>query len=291
MPIAAKEKEAEADRVPSDVVVNDISPTRRLTPKNILIKLLYNPLTWLAIGAHLLLLVVPFNPNATTTDVIEEPEEEVDESIPIDILNLSELATAAPPPETPPPPSPATPPPAPVPALAAPVPAPVAEVPAEAEPLEPEVPTEPESQELEVPVEEVLQDPPAYDPTGNQNYFVGQISNLGIDTYEGVVAYPDSRDFEKGNGDSFLDFTNPIDPAPLPTSRDAVYMDEQLSDVITTLNNSYGGSVNITPVQEYAGELLYELSDGDGNVFLHVSLVEFRSGSTLLVMWPANPNG
>ncbi|MEM6598961.1 MAG: hypothetical protein AAF635_12530, partial [Cyanobacteria bacterium P01_C01_bin.69] len=132
---------------------------------------------------------------------------------------------------------------------------------------------------------------PAYDPTGNQTYFVGEIANLGIAINSGFVAFPDSRDFEKANADSFLNFADPINPGPLSNSLDAKYLDEQLTDVIKILIDSYGGSVSITPIDDYAGELLYELSDQEGNVFMHVSLVEFKSGSTLIVMWPENPNG
>ena len=273
-----------------NAMVSDVAPTRRLLPKKILLKLLYNPLTWLAVGAHVLLLVVPFDPSLAPSEVVEEPQEDVDESIPVDILNLSEIATAAPPPEKPP--APPEPIPTQVPApVAPPVPSPVSEDPVPSEPVEPEEPAESDFSEDPQSEEDPLSGGnDAYDPTGNQNYFVGEIANLGIDTFTGVVAYPDASNFEKENGDSFLDFSDPLNPAPLTSSLDAKFMDEQISDVITTLNNSYGGSVNINPVESYAGELLYELSDTTGNVFMHISLVEFKTGSTLIVMWPNNPN-
>lgn len=278
---------------PSAAVEGESVPTRRLSPKVFLIKLLYNPLTWLAIGAHVLLLIVPFDPNVKTAEVIEAPEEDADESIAVDILNLAELASPTPPPESPSDPPPAVPPPAAPVAAPPPVPAaaPVAEDPA-AEP-------EPLPDESDVPLDPPVPDPPsapdppppAYDPTETQNAFVGNIAQLGIDTFTGTVQFPPDSFFSKGNGASFLDFSDPINPAPLAHSRDAVWMDEQLSDVIKTLNETYGEHVVLTPVGDYAGELLYELTDATGNSFMHVSLVEFRSGSTLVVMWPTNPNG
>lgn len=305
MPPAIQEKSAEEDAYESgassqDFTLSEVAPRRRHSPKELLVRLFYSPLTWLAIGAHVLLLIVPFDPSARTPEVTEEQAEEtVDESIPIDILNLAELATPTPPPEQPaatPPAQTATPPPVPAPAAALPA---AVEEPAPLEPVGPEelLDEEPVGGDEDTGPDETEIDSTGgeesanYDPTENQNYFVGQIANLGISVFEGVVQYPAAEDFDQGNGDRFLNFADPLNPVPLPESRDAVYMDEQVSDVIATLNNAYGGSVQITQADAYADELLYALSDVEDNVFMYVSLVEFKSGSTLVVMWPNNPNG
>jgi hypothetical protein len=68
--------------------------SRRLTFK----KLLYHPLTWLALGLHALLLAVPMG--ADSPPEAAEPEAE---DVAVDILNLSEIATTKPPSTTSPP--------------------------------------------------------------------------------------------------------------------------------------------------------------------------------------------
>lgn len=245
--------------------------------------LLYHPLTWLAIGAHIVLLVVPFNPDKPAAVEPEEPEEEIDESIPVDILNLSALSAPQPPPDapepaTPPPPAPTAAPPPP----SAPPPPAASSVPEPAAPVAPE-PATPE------PASPVAPEPatPAYSPGGDQNAFTGNLGNLGLNSY---TFLPDAGMFPSGNGDRFLDLSDPNTPGPLPGSLGAQWNDKQPGDVLGVMQDAYAGSGLIfTEWTPYEGEQVYQLSNPDGNPFMYVSVVNMN-GSSLLVMWPDDPS-
>jgi len=264
---------------------NPKNKTRR--PRLTVKQILYHPLTWLAVGAHIGLLFVPFNPSAPSAAEPDVPEEDIDESVPVDILNLADISTPTPPAESTPPPvtPPAAPPPA-VPAaapVAAPEPSPVAEPTAIPE----AAPVTPQSDPVTSPTEPA---PPAYDPSGDQQVFVGHINAIGIDNYRDTLGLPGPNTFPKGNGASFLDFANPVAPVPIAGARDAVWMDKQPLDVLEKLKQTYEpAGVTFSQMDSYGGELLYELTNPDGQPFMHVSLVDFATGSSLLVMWSASP--
>ena len=267
---------------------SNASHTRRLSPKKILIKLLYSPLIWLAVGAHVLLLVVPFDPSVKTEEVVEEPEAEIVESIPVDILNLSAIASSTPPPEAAPPAPVSAAPPAPVS-----VPTPV-EVPAP--PVVNEAPAEAQPENLRVealPLEDApVEESPAYYPSADSGVFlesINRFSEVGIQTYGDQL--PTENSFSsKGNGQSFLvigaDITQ--NSSPVDGALNAIWMDKNLDQILPLLSQTYGG--DFAPVGEYAQEPVYELRNPQGEVVIHVSLVSLK-GSTLLVTWESSPLG
>lgn len=242
--------------------------------------LLYHPLTWLAIGAHVVLLVVPFNPDKPVAVEPEESEEEIDESIPVDILNLSALSAPEPPPDAPLP-EPVTTPPAPT---AAPPPAEVPAPPAvTAEPAVPDpatpTPATPDPPEEDPP-------PPAYDPGGDQTAFTGNLGRLGLNAY---TFLPEPGMFPNGNSDRFLNFADPNNPVPLSGSLGAQLNDKQPGNVLGVMQDAYAGSgLVFTEWTPYEGEKLYQLSNPDGKPFMYVSVVDMN-GSSLLVMWSEDP--
>lgn len=242
--------------------------------------LLYHPLTWLAVGAHIGLLVVPFNPDNPAAVEPEEPEEAIDASIPVDILNLSALSAPEPPPDAPNP-GPVTPPPAPTAALPPPTAAPVpAAEPAPAA-LEPAAPPETE------PATPPPPPPPAYSPGGDQNAFTGNLGNLGLNTFPYL---PELSSFPNENGDKFLDFTDKDNPVPRSDSLGAQWTDKQPDNVLGLMQDAYAGSgLLFTEWTPYEGDVVYQLSNPDGNPFMYVSVVN-TNGSSLLVMWPDDPS-
>lgn len=298
MPSAIKEKSieekpSEGAIASSDSLASDATSTRRLSPKKVLIKLLYNPLTWLAIGAHVLLLLVPFDPSVKTAEVIEEPEAEEDESIPVDILNLSALSRPEPP-ETPPPTEP--PPPTSVPVDVPPPPA--VPIPSES-PVSPAASTDPppafDPSTPPDPTDPPEPTPPPYNANGDRTQFLSNLDGLqGLSSYRGTAnELPAALNFgRKGHGSYFLDFSNPNVTVPLANSLDAIwYKDSQVADVVQTMRNSYEPyDYQLLQVDDYAQEELYELIEPEGNTVMFVSAVNFP-GSVLLVMWPDNPNG
>ena len=268
--------------------------TRTLSRPDTFKKILYHPLTWSAVGFHLLLLTVPFStaPKAVVEDAIAE-----EEAMPVDLLNLSEIATA-----TPPPPEPETTPPAPTapqpvaapapapPPTAAPAPPPVAAAPAAVPTPAPPIPTAPQP-----PV-------PAYDSTADRKVFIqgfDSIAAAGLNEYDEM---PLASSFSKNNANYFLgptalstNFQNPVkanDLGALPTgAATAKYTDKQPKDVLQQVQSSFAPTgVTFTQVGEYGQEPLYELKKPTGETFAFVSLVGFQ-GSTLTVVWTQNPNG
>lgn len=257
---------------------------RRITLK----KVLYHPLTWLAIGFHVLLLVVPFGGGADS-DLAATPEEETDEAIPVDLLNLSDIATSTPPPaETPPaaapPPPPTAAPPAqpppPSPSQAA-APEPAAAPPTEvaepaAAPVEPAAP-DPVAVPQEAP-------PPAYDPAQDQSVFIANLGAVGLNDYtdQGLPTPNFFRNPE--NAGYFLN-----GDAPAQGAASARWVDKSPNDVLAQLQTSYAPTgIAFTKLDDYAGEMLYQLTTPTGETFMHVSLVRLK-GSTLLVIWQDRP--
>lgn len=261
-----------------------------IVQQSVVKKVLYHPLTWLAVGVHIALLFVPFSPTSPSVAQSEAPEEEADESIPVDILNLADISAPTPPADVPPPatsPPPAAAPPTAPPPTAAPAPAPAApEQPAPAP-----TPAVPAETPAAAPIEASSPPPPpAYDPSGDQQVFVGHIDAIGIKNYRDQLGLPGANTFPKGNGATFLDFANPAMPAPTAGARDAVWMDKQPLDVLAKLKETYEpAGVTFTQLDSYGGELLYQLINPDGQPFMHVSLVDFATGSSLLVMWSDSP--
>lgn len=78
-----------------------VSLTSNRSSRHLLLKkALYHPLTWLALGLHALLLVIPLNSHLPATEP-EAHEPEVSEEVAVDVLNLSDVATATPPSQKP----------------------------------------------------------------------------------------------------------------------------------------------------------------------------------------------
>ena len=280
----------------SGVVDTTILPPA--VPRLTLKKTLYHPLTGLAIAAHLLLLIVPFNKPQSSTSAPEITEDASDDAIPVDILNLSVLSKPAPPAPNvadPPPPPLA----APVAPVAPPVAPPVAAVipealPVEALPAESPVEQQPAEQPSASPVEEQL---PAYIPKADQEAFISEgiealsAGTNGIKNYREIGLPPEAY-FDQGNAVSFLDYrTNP--PSLVAGSIDAVWMDKQAERVAEQIETTYGpNGVQLVPLTPYQGELLYEMLTPNNDTMMFISLVNFPSkGSSLMVTWSVNPLG
>ena len=265
-------------------------------------KIFFHPLTWIAVGVHIAMLAIPFDPTPPPSEEKQIADEEV-EAIPVDILNLSEIATDTPPPPTqappPAPPPPVTAPPAP---QAIP-PEPIAEAPLEEEiveePLEPlpaEVPVEAEPTEAEptelvpnapIPQELAAQDPatPAYDPSSDQQIFISGLSNLGVTDHTANGLPLPSFFRNPGNAGFFVDGDNPA-----PGATNANWLEGTPAQIFAQMETNYAAS-NLTfqPLDPYGGEPLYALTTATGEIPMYVSLVELK-GSTLLVTWPQDPN-
>ncbi|MGC1306628.1 MAG: hypothetical protein WA885_05320 [Phormidesmis sp.] len=254
---------------------------RRLTIK----KVLYHPLTWTAIGIHLLLLVVPFDPGASTAE--PEIEEVTDnEAIPVDILNLSEISTATPPaenvptPSTPPPsaPSPAAAPPASTAPPAVVAPAPVATAPTDPA-LAPFEPAPAAAPPASTP-------PPAYDPGEDQALFINNLGALNLGDYTEAQGLPPANFFRQpGNAGYFLN-----EGVPVLGAKDARWMDKGPDAVLAELQATYAPSgIVFNQLDSYGGEILYELRTAADQPFMYISLANLK-GSSLLVIWQANPH-
>ncbi|MEL6778234.1 MAG: hypothetical protein AAFO06_13350 [Cyanobacteria bacterium J06597_16] len=260
-----------------------VQPTRRLTAR----KVLYHPLTWLAVGFHGLLLFVPFNPGPVSVEedveIAEEPEED---AIPIDILNLSDIATATPPAEAPPTATP----PAPPSAAVAPAPATVP-APAEPEPLvaDEEVPIDIADPDIADPLgtpDEEVPTQPAYDPGQDQTLFIDNLGQMALGDYTADQGLPPANFFrEPGNAGYFL-----AGEIPVAGAKDARWMDKGPDAVLDELQRSYAASgITFSQLDDYGGEVLYELKTPTGESFMFISLARLK-GSSLLVIWQGDPN-
>ena len=261
-------------------------------------RILYHPLTWVALGAHIVLLVVPFNPMGPDAAPEAAKDEQLDEveSIPVDILNLSEIATSKAPPEkvlVPPPPS------SPAPTIARSVqPDPVA--PALIEPAT--VNTESEDQTKTIPTsnsiaaQQTIEDQsPAYDPEADQRQFIQNLEGLGLGGYKinGKISLPDANSFRKGVDPSYFITETGVRPntviSPVEGAREARWLDKEPTAVLSKLTSTYSAAgISFAQVENYGGEALYELTTADGDSFIYLSLVQLK-GSTLLVVWQSDP--
>ena len=253
-------------------------------------RILCHPLTWVALGTHIVLLVVPFNPMEpdTTPDAAKDEQPEEVESIPVDILNLSEIATSKAPPEkvlVPPPPS------SPAPTIARSVqPDPVA--PALIEPAT--VNTESEDQTKTIPTsnsiaaQQTIEDQsPAYDPEADQRQFIQNLEGLGLGGYKinGEISLPDANSFRKGVDPSYFIIETNTVISPVGGAREARWLDKEPTAVLSELTSTYSAAgISFAQVENYGGEALYELTTADGDSFMYLSLVQLK-GSTLLVVW------
>lgn len=259
---------------------------RLITDRFTISQLLHHPLTWLAVGFHALLLVVPFNPSPSAAPP-ETPEEAAPEEAAIDILSLSEIST-------PEPPAPAAPePPAAPPAAAAPpstlprsAPAPTAAAPVTAAPATAVAPA-PGSSAPATPAAagDLPPPPPAYDPSADQEIFIGNLGAIGLTDYTAAQGLPEPRFFRHpDNAGYFL-----TGSAPAAGAKDARWMDKGPDDVLSQLKTTYGPSgIVFNPLDDYGGELLYQLVTAEGQPFMYISLVSLK-GSSLLVIWQGNP--
>ena len=285
-------------------------------------KILYHPLTWIAVGFHLLLLTVPFStePSAVAEEAVAE-----EEAIPVDLLNLSAIATATPsaqqpeasPAAAPPPASAnASPPPAAAPSAAPPVsnnlplpPVPNMPVPASVtSQASSQIPSQSQTQaqpSAQLPAQSSAQppaQPPAYDPTEDRKVFLQGFDSIAAAGLNEYGELPTAEQFSKRNAQYFLgasalaaDYRNPVragEPGSLPDgAATAKYTDKQPKDVLSQVQSSFASvGVSFTQIGEYGQEPLYELKKPTGETFAFVSLVGFQ-GSTLTVVWTQNPNG
>ncbi len=266
------------------------STKRRLTLR----KILYYPLTWAAVGAHVLLLVVPFDssPSEAAEDTSEQPKEL--ESIPVDILNLSEIATSEPPPSAP---LAAPPPVAPAGAIASqPVPSP-ADISTSV--VDPGPATEVQAETVATvdtaSTQQQEEQQSAYDPSGDQRQFIQNLEGLGLGGFEvnGERSLPNVKSFRNGTDPSYFIIETGVRPNtvinPAAGAREARWLDKEPGNVLGELTATYAAAgIGFTPIESYGAEPLYELTTANGDPFMYISLVQLK-GSTLLVVWQADP--
>lgn len=256
------------------------APPRRFSLKQVL----YHPLTWLAIGLHAVLLVVPLQERSP--DVAPAEKESVSkEEVAIDILNLSDITAPSPPPENiPPEASPVPPPPAASALQLQPRQVAVASAPAPTTPTGGPGATQPPSPQSPGPQSPGPQSP-AFDPAPVQSVFISGLSNLGVRDNT-AVGMPDRKSFRRpGN---FENFVNGIEP--VAAAKEARWLDDEPSDLLPVIESNYAQSnITFTQLDNYGGEPLYELTT-NGQTILYMSIVALE-GSSLLVMWENNPLG
>ncbi|MGB7250599.1 MAG: hypothetical protein WBC73_16815 [Phormidesmis sp.] len=250
-------------------------------------KLLYHPLTWLAVGLHALLLIIPFDPSMPSAAELASEEAEP-EAIAVDILNLADISSTPPPPgeslPSTPPPAPPNAPPAPAPPSAAvppsvsqtPLPAPAATNPAAS-------PTQPAANPAAAPAADPV--PPAYDPGQDQTLFIDNLGALNLQDYTDTQGLPPAKFFHRPeNAGYFID-----GEVPAAGARSARWMDKSPDAVLAELKANYTASgIVFNQLGDYGGEVLYELVTAAGEPFMYISLARL-SGSSLLVIWQSNP--
>jgi len=244
-------------------------------------KVMYRPLVWIAVSLHVALLVVPFG-DRPSTETIEAETADPDTSIPVDILNLSEIATSTPeppPPASPPPPSSAAPPPASSAAPQASTPPPQQPNPADPSPTDTALaPTDTSSQNSNQPTQ-------AYDPTADQQVFIANLAGFGDADTTGKTGLPPVSLFRKGNGQFFVS----PDGTAANGASDARWMNQKPEEILNTLTSTYSGALTFTQVENYGDELLYQAVTATGETAMYISLVDMKA-STVLVIWPQNPS-
>ncbi len=249
---------------------------RRLSLK----KVLYHPLTWLAIGLHVVLLVVPLHDRQPVETPVEEEVAE-EEKVAIDILNLSDIATSTPPPENTPPPeasAPVPPPPAAAPPptqiVASPAPIPVGGATTQPPASQPAVTPPPATQ------------PPAFNPAPAQRAFISGLGSLGVKENNLSMGMPLRGSFRRPeNFEKFVTGTELI-----ATAKDVRWLDDEPNDILPLIESDYAQTnITFTQLGNYGGEPLYMLST-DSQPILYISIVGL-TGSSLVVMWENNPLG
>jgi hypothetical protein len=277
----------------------------RLSRFSMFKKVLYHPLTWLALGLHVLLLIVPLKASSPAVES-EAAKPEAVEDIPIDVLNLSEISTSTPPANSPPaaaaPPvtsRPASAPvnPAPVNApVPAPVNAPVAQNPATSVAATPSPSVTSQSQPSPGSTSSSAASPAAgqpapYDPAADQGVFISGLQNLGVQNFSSTLGLPnDPNMFRRASSFGFfLDNSDPNSVRAIAQAREAQWLEKQVSDLLPMLQSTYaGGNLTFNPIEDYGGEALYEIKTAQGQTVMYVSLVELK-GSSLLVTWLNKP--
>lgn len=271
------------------------STTRHLTLK----KVLYHPLTWIALGAHVVLLFVPFSTSQPESVEESTEQQEETESIPVDILNLAEIATSQPPPPEPAPTPPQSPAVITAPSLVPPEPAPPEPAPTEpvSEP-DPALQSQTATSDSPIQSQQSTEDQlPAYDPSADQRLYIQNLDSLGLDGYKDPVtgenALPAAREFRKGTNWSY--FITETTVGGMPTSqavagaRDARRLDGEPAAILSEQEAVYSAAgFSFIEVGEYGGEPLHQLTKADGSPVMYLSLVRLQ-GSTLLVIWQADP--
>lgn len=263
------------------------SPLRLITDRFTISQVLHHPLTWLAVGFHALLLVVPFDPSPSAAPP-ETIEEKAPEEAAIDILSLSEISTPEPPAPAAPEPPPA--PPAAAPPAAAPAPSAPRSASGSVAPAAAATNAVPPAAGASVPATtapagDPPPPPPAYDPSADQEIFIGNLGAIGLTDYTAAQGLPETRFFRHPeNAGTFLNGS-----APAAGAKDARWMDKGPDDVLSQLKTTYGPSgIVFNQLDNYGGELLYQLVTAEGQPFMYISLVSLK-GSSLLVIWQGNP--
>ena len=278
------------------------STTRRLTLK----KLLYHPLTWVAVGAHVVLLVVPFSSSGpkAVDNPTTQPEEI--ESIPVDILNLADIATSEPPLE-PASTNPSPPRSAPLSAIApstqdTPIPTKLDARSAADEVtqnLESQgVQTESSSSASSAQTQQLGENQTlAYDPSADQQQYIQNLDSLGLGGYKdpnsGERSLPGVSSFRRNTDSSYFITETGTRPytviKTVEAARDARWLDKEPSTVLAEQEDTYSTlGLSFVKVDNYGGEPLYQLTKEDGSPVMYLSLVQLQ-GSTLLVIWQVDP--
>lgn len=264
-------------------------------------KVLHHPLAGIALGIHLLLLIVPLNPSKPAPIESEKPPEEA--VIPVDILNLADVSA---------PKLPASPP-----AEIAPTQA-SKQLPSQTTNQQPQIQNQVSAVPLSQDSPAVLNSPsnsqsanlpntkqpangnqpadnkqssdnsqpPAYDPGPQRSAFIGNLGNIGLNNYGDRLPQPN---FFKRSENAGYFLTNTDPPALVDGTLSSTWMDKGISTIFPQMQTTYATTgVSFTQLENYGGEILYELTDSTGQPFQYISLVELK-GSTLIVNWPEKP--
>ncbi|MGP1387908.1 MAG: hypothetical protein ACTS2F_30505 [Thainema sp.] len=287
--------------VPFNQQTVDDSQTQLTWPQRIL-RVLYHPLVLISVVLHGLFLLapVPSTPGPTADEETVTEEEEA----PVDLLGLAELAPPEPPPPSPQPTPQVAPPPvapSPQPQAVAPAPAPPPTVappaPAPASPTPQASPTEPAPTTPPTPAP---QPTPTYDPQADRQAAISGLDNLSQQSYPEQLSanviynYLTGRDGPKYQGLVGTFFTaDGIAQGGIQTLPGIVQYrlyDKGVSETLEQLQSAYGsqGNTFTEATPNYANQPLYEMSNSDGQLVFHLSLVPLE-GSTVLVLWNVDP--
>ncbi len=132
---------------------------------------------------------------------------------------------------------------------------------------------------------------PVYDPGQDQGVFITGLQSLGVQDNSAAVGLPSNPNmFRRPAGFGyFLDITNPDEPQPIATAREARWLEKQTDELFAQLQATYAQSnIAFNRLDDYGGEQLYELKNAQGQTAMFISLVDLK-GSSLLVMWDNKP--